>query len=352
MDEITDLTDQTASVSLFGLIGVGKTFLARTVLDHSRTQATFGQNRHFMRCDDLTDSLEAFFERLFDTIHIGRTANEAQLRSHLESSPPLMLLLDGVDLFFDKLTPESNEISATIEEFGSYEHICLVTTSRMNPEIRGFHRVKVQAPSEDGAQDIFYNLCDLGRSAAVDSLIAELDCHPLSIEHLANRVRENNWDELTLLRAWNDNQKSQLKTSYYKRLKDTMEPVLQSPTIDRLGASARDILGAVAAFPIGIRESALEGIFHETAGVGEVVDVLCKLTLVHRNDEIVKMISPFRFYFLESMVVPAQTTEVINVRWGPNCMPAPACMSFSLHLFYGCSVTFLRASHIHRWAPT
>ena len=34
-----------------------------------------------------------------------------------------------------------------IEELGSYPHVCLVTTSRMDPDIPGFHRIEVSVPS-------------------------------------------------------------------------------------------------------------------------------------------------------------------------------------------------------------
>ena len=333
VNEISDLTDQAASVALFGPIGVGKSFVARTVLDHSRTKAKFGENRHLIRCDDLTDSLESLLERLSDTIHTNRTASLTQLRSHLESSPPVILLLDGVDSILDPLTPESEDIFATIEEFGSYEHVCLVTTSRMNPETRGFHRVEVTAPSEDDARDIFYTRCNLPRSAAVDSLIARLDSHPLSIEHLTSCVRENTWDESMLLKAWDDDQTSTLKKSFYQRLKDTIEPALRSPTIQSLGPTARDVLLAIAAFPSGVGERELEMIFHAAGGIGEVVGTLCKFSLIYHESGVLKMLSPFQFYFLESMIVLAQTEEIINVRWGPNCMPAPACISFPFHRF-------------------
>ena len=351
VNEILDLTDQTASVALFGSVGVGKSFVARAVLDHDRTRDKYGENRHLMRCDNLTNSLEDFLERLSGAIHAGGAANEAQLRSHLESSPLLMLLLDGVDFLLDQLAPESEEISATIEEFGRYENVCLVTTSRTDPQFHGFHRVEVPTPSESDGRDIFYSLCDLPRSSALDELIARLDFHPLSIEHVARCVRENNWDEPMLLETWGDDRASALKANYYERLKDAIEPVLHSSIIKRLGTTARDVLEAIAAFPSGIRECQLEGIFHTADGIGEVVDVLCKLTLVHRCDECVKMISPFQFYFLESMIVLTQTEEVINVSWGPNCMPAPACIFFPFHFTAPCNISFSRASHIHARTP-
>jgi len=309
VSEVSDLTDRVASVALFGPIGVGKSFVAFNLLHHGRTQAKFGRNRHFMRCDNLTNSLEGFIGCLSDAILMNRTTNVAQLRSHLESCPPLVLLLDGVDLILDPLAPEAREISATIEEFGSYENICLVTTSRMYPDIHGFHRVEIPTLPEDGARDTFYSLCDLERSSAMDDLIARLDFHPLSINLFASFVRENNWDESMLLRAWDDDQTSLLKTSYYRTLEGAVESSLRSPTIRGPGNVARDVLEAIAVSPCGVKESMLDSTFSEIAGIGGVVAVLCKFSLLYREDGFVKMPSPFRFYFMKSIQTAVYTTR-------------------------------------------
>ena len=250
-------------------------------------------------------------------------------------------MIDGVDSTLDSPVPEAEEILATIEELGSYEHVCLVTTSRIYPNIHGFHRVEVPTLSEHGARETFYNLCNLGRSFAVDTLIAKLDSHPLSIELLASYVREKNWDEPALLKVWGNDETGAVKMRYYRKLRDAIGPTLRSPTITSLGTAARDVLEAIATFPSGVEESELGRILHKIVGIGEVVDILCKFSLIYRpEDGFVKMLSPFQFYFLEFMIVPAQTEEVINVQWGPNCMPAPASMSHLLHPLRGCGITF------------
>ena len=338
--EILDLTDQLASVALFGPIGVGKSFVARAVLDHDLTKAKFGRNCHFIHFDDPKISLEGFLERLSGVIQTSRITSVEQLRSHLGSLPSLILLLDGVDFILDQSTTESGAIFAAVEEFGSYDHVCLVTTSRIYPDIRGFHRVEVPTLSEDGAQDTFYDRCGLDRSPAINNLIARLDFHPLSIDLVASFVRENNWDETALLK----DQTSALKNKYYEKLKDTIEPMLRSPTIQKLGTTGRDVLEAIAAYPSGVKEHTLKDIFPKVPSIGEVVDVLCEFSLVHRREGSVGMLSPLQFYFLESMLVPAETEEVINVSWGPNCMPAPVCMSFPFHSFRGCGLTPLKGS--------
>jgi len=330
VSEILDLTDQVASTALYGLIGVGKSFVALSVLHHNRTKAIFGRNRHFLHCGNLTDSLGGFLERLSDATGLSQTTDIGQLRSHLESSSPRLLILDGVDAILDPPAPEAKEISAIIEELGSNQHVCLVTTSRIYPDIHGFHRVEVPMLSEDGAREAFYNLCNLGRSPAVDDLIAELDFHPFSIDLLARSVREKDWDATMLLQAWKDEQTSGLGTNYRQNLKETLELSLRSPTIKNLGTSAQDTLNAMAAFPPGIEEGRLGRNFPYITGIEVAVEVLCRFSLIYRQDGFVKMLSPFRSYFLDSMVVPAQYEEVI--RWGPDCSPAKACTSFSFHL--------------------
>jgi len=348
-NEILDLTDHVASTALFGPIGVGKSFVALALLHDDRTRVKFGRNRHFMRCDNLTNSLEGFLERLSDAIGIDRTTDIGQLRSHLESSPPLILLLDGVDSVLDPLAPEAEEISATIEEFGSYRNICLLTTSRMHPEIPGFHRVEVPTLSGDGARDAFYGLCHLGRSPVVDDLIAILDFHPLFIDLLTTAVRENGWDDSTLMKAWDNDQIGTLKTQYQQSLKDAVESSFRSPTIRKLGSTARDTLNAIAAFPGGIEECRLENIFPGITGVGVAADGLCKFSLIYRQGGFVKMLSPFRLYFLDSMLEPARHVEVIP--WDADCNPAKACMSFSPGLFYSHRVTLFQGLPIYTAGP-
>jgi len=340
MNGILDLTDQVASTALFGSVGVGKSFVALNLLHHNRTEAKFGRNRHIMRCDDLVISLENFLDRLSGTIGVSRTTDIEQLRSHLESSPPLILLLDGVDSILDPLVPEAEGIFATIEEFGYYQHICLLTTSRMYPDIPGFHRVEVPTLSGNGARDVFYGLCHLDRSPVVDDLITGLDFHPLLIDLLASSVRENNWDESALLKAWDDGQGCVLKTRYHQSLRDAVEPLFRSPTIQHLGTTARDALEAIAAFPRGLEE---RRVLPSRTGAEAAIDVLCQFSLIYREGGLVKMFSPLRFYFLDSMMEPAKDVEIIH--WdATECIEAKGCTSLSLYLERGRRVTFLKYS--------
>ena len=338
LNQVLDLTDQVASTAMFGSIGVGKSIAALTLLHDNRTKTKFGRNRHPMRCDNLSNSLEGFLKCLSDAIGTNRTTDIGKLQSHLEASPPLILLLDGVDAILDPLAPEAGEILATIEEIGCYQHVCLLTTSRMNPEIPGFHRINVPTLSGDSARDAFYDTCGLGRSPLVNDLIAKLDFHPLSINLLATAVHENSWDEPALLQVWGDDKTDALKTRYHQRLRDAVEQSIRLPTIQNLGTTGQYALGVIAAFPSGVEECRLERMFPGITGIGAAVDVLCRFSLLYRQDGFVKMLSPFRFYFLDAALKAAQHGELI--RWDPaNCTAAKGC-------------TFLTYQSIHvklRW---
>ena len=325
LSKILDLTDQVASTALYGSIGAGKSVVALTILHHNRTIATFGTNRHFMNCSDLTDSPKGFLERLSEATGTSRTADMEQLRSYLESSPPRLLVLDGVDPILDPLAPGAEEISAIIEELGSNQ-LCLVTTSRMKHDIHGFYPVVVSMPSKDSAQETFYKLCNLSRSPEVEDLIAGMDFHPLFIDLLAHTVRENDWDAEAVLNAW-DNYQSALRKNYRQSLEDALGLSLRSPTIQNLGTTARKVVETILAYPNATEERRLGEIFPGITEMEAVINELCRFSLIYREDGFVKVISPFQFYFRDLEL--ARRT----IRWDVYCRPAKGGTSCPLHLF-------------------
>jgi len=299
IDDLLGLVERSASLTLYGAGGIGKTAIALTLLHHVRTAVKFGRHRHFIRCDDFGGSLDGFVERLSDAIGV-HSMDRAQLRSHLALSPPCILVLDGVDSILDPLAPGAVEIATTIEEFGRCNNTCILATSRMDIKILDFRHSEVPTLRADDARDTFYGRCNLGRSTAVDKLLADLDFHPLSIELLASAVHESDWEEPALLEAWSDGGTSILRASGSQSLEDNIQSTLLTPTIRVLGTTVRETLQTVAAFPGGVQESKLENTFPNIPGVGEAVNALCKFSLLYRQDGFVKMLSPFRFYFLES----------------------------------------------------
>ena len=338
IEDLLSLVERSVSIMLPGAGGIGKTAIALTLLHHTRITARFGSNRHFMRCDGLASSLDGFLERLSETIGARHLTDMGQLLSHLSYSPPWILMLDGVESILDPLASGAAEIASVIEELGRCQNACVLITSRLDVRIPGFRRVKVPTISADGAQDIFYDCCSLGRSTAVDKLLAELDFHPLSINLLASAVQKNGWDEQTLLWAWDNGRTNILKATGRQSLEDSIKLTLGTPTIQELGTTALETLEAIARFPGGVKESKLESTFTGIAGVGEATDELCKFSLVYRQDGFIKMLSPFQFYFLESSRTLVTRLESDTARNSIQCARLDVLdsgLSFPFHRFCG-----------------
>ena len=171
----------------------------------------------------------------------------------------------------------------------------------MEISIPGLHSTEVPTLSGHGGCDIFYTLCHLNRSSVIDGLIRTLDFHPLSITLLARAACENSWDEPRLRREWDDDRSGVLNFENNQGLAAAIELVLAAPMIQKLGPTAQRTLEAIAVFPEGMEERRFGRIFSKIDGVGEVISMLCKFYLVKRHDGFVRMLSPFRFHFLQQI---------------------------------------------------
>ena len=305
LEDLLGFAERSASLTLFGPGGIGKTAIALTLLHHNRIASKFGGHRHFIACDYLQNSMDSFLSCLFEAIGAPRPADMTQFHSCLETVPPCMLVLDGVDSILDPRASEAAEIATAIEELGRRPGFCLLATSRMDVKIPDFRHVEVSTLPANVARDVFRSHCGLERSAAIDGLLAELDFHPLSITLLATAVSDHEWDEPALLEAWEDGKTSILEGPGFQSLHYTIESVLLTPTIQELGSVVRETLEAIAAFPDDAKEVKLESTFPRIDRVGEAVNALCKFSLMYREDGFVKMLAPFRLYFLEFPQTPA-----------------------------------------------
>ena len=297
VEDLLSYVERSESITVFGPGGIGKTAIALTLLHHTRILARFGHHRHLMRCHDLNSSLDEFLGRLSESIGTSNLKDMAQLQSHLSLSPPRILVLDGVEPILDPLAPGAAEIVSAIEEFNRCQNLRLLVTSKMDVKITDFRRVEVPILSANGAQDVFHSRCSLERSVEVDNLLEELDFHPLSIDLLAGAARENDWDKAALLEAWDGGKSDILKAYGRQSLEDNIKSTLGTPTIQAHGTTALETLRALAGHPSGVKERELESTFAGIVGIGDATDALCKFFLVYRQDGVVNMLSPFRFYF-------------------------------------------------------
>ncbi|KAH7926961.1 hypothetical protein BV22DRAFT_1193958 [Leucogyrophana mollusca] len=300
-DAVESLNDK--HIVLVGPGGIGKSSIAKAILNEDTVVARFKDRRFFVRFDDINAS------QVTHDAFIGRIAGALGIKSNLHSSikrslatSHAFLVLDNAETFQDAASDaDSSRIAETINELGSLPSVTMMLTTRNRRVPTNLRCATIDVPALEAraAHQAFTEIYPVGSSKdIVDRLLSTLDFHALSINLLAHVARENQWDLEELMKSWSEQQTHLLHIGEGKlrSLSATIELSLTSSSITKLGDSARRVMEVAAFLPQGINETALKDFFPDIANIRSVVDALCRLSLMYRKLGAYTMLSPIRMY--------------------------------------------------------
>ncbi|KAG1724968.1 hypothetical protein EDB19DRAFT_289084 [Suillus lakei] len=318
--ELTNLVVNGEHIALIGLGGMGKSSLAKAILNEPLVTEKFADRRFFVTYDGLdpsTITFKTFMTRFAGALGIESAgADPVRQISTLLRSASALVVLDNAETFEEASASSAlGDIPPAIADIANIPGVVLILTSRSRRNAPNVRWITKDIPPLDlsFALEAFFGIYHQANrenaEGGITNLLQDLEFHPLSINLLANAAQQNGWSPPMLLERWKDRHSAVLDHGEGKlqSLSYTMQLSLSSPSIQKLGEEARHVLAVIAFLPQGLNESLSKRILPSTLQMDTISDVLWRQSLVYRQGGFVKMLAPIRHYVRDSLPAPDST---------------------------------------------
>jgi len=312
-----------ASLVIRGSGGIGKTTVARAILNHKTIISLFGDLRHFVYCEAMETSL-MLLSAILSSLNITFTQGDALgllVEELKQRFSPTLLVLDNAETFW-YLESQRGDIRKILQQISAVPSVTLILTMRGNElpmEVADWTPLDPLGPlSLEAAREVFCSRANhIAPSRSLDVLLEAIDTVPLAITLLAQIAKNSQDTPENLLEDWKQ-ERTSLLAGLGSTREDNMEVSIRvslHSTPMKNSKMAMRLLGLIAYLPQGLPEDRAE--LQKITGLppsdlGEAIRTLKRMSLAHVASTHLTTLSPIREYMKSYHNVSDADAEIVH----------------------------------------
>jgi tetratricopeptide (TPR) repeat protein len=301
LDEIVDFIKDGPNnpICILGAPGIGKSNLIENIVASRSVELKYASRRFMIDCEPLNtyeDLLIALYQKLYGDS--DKNVNELQeaIKSQLIKKRTL-LVLDGLEKIWEQ---QREEVESFLSSILSHKLQLIVgVRGREAPVGILWEKIEIEPLEKVESFELFNEITKkkYRSDSQLDSLITDMDGHPLSLLLLANQAQLQG-DSLNILKKeWEllhtelltDNSPIQNKRNSFDTL---VRLALKSPRLDK---RALEMMSLIAKFPLGVSQIDLLVLFKVN---NNAIKKLTRTGLCYIKAERVMMLMPIRQFVM------------------------------------------------------
>ena len=291
-------------VALIGTGGMGKSTIAKAVLNEERISSKFTA-RLFVTYDDIVSSAmtyQLFMNRIAEALGLPASTATPAVIQHLQTLTGL-LVIDNAETFLEASQNDTSLIHKFLEEIGSHATTRVIMTTRNTETVSlnlPWHRIDVTGLDAKAAHEAFNAVYPMSpMDSRVAQILSDLGHHPLSINLLANVAVMNDWDATLLQAEWDEGKTKLLDLTKSDKARSLPATIDISIASFKKSPAVLQILQTIAFLPQGIDREDMSSMFPSIPDISSQVEAIRRSSLIYRNGKRLTMLPPVRMYISE-----------------------------------------------------